>query len=114
MTQRLGWITNTVNRSAQAKGARRLDQEVQQLLRTFSVAPVADPDDILTWTIKRFGPENSCIRRFMPREYPSAPAELFIPTAQRFAERQDSVVVIQRQCLDRILVGNAAMVRIVE
>src|SRR3954452_15495840 len=107
--QCLCWIANAMYGAVKIEATRRLDQELQQLLRTLSVAPIADPDNIVPGFLDVLWPEQSGVGGFVPSKGAAAPTQPFISGAEYFPEGQDRVIVPEWQCRDGSLIRDAAM-----
>src|ERR1051326_6169803 len=70
------------------------NEEFAQLLRPFSVAPVADPDHVDVLGMFQ-GKEASCIGRFVKSPYPANSESFGIDTPQGFPKGQNAVELSQ-------------------
>src|SRR5438094_2658948 len=107
-------ISDPVNPGLESEPDRRLDQKFAELAVALVIAPVADPDEIDAFAGFTKRMENRPVGRFMPGEYPPAPASRLIDLTQYFAEGEDCIISPEIEAGDLMGGGNGAMMRIME
>jgi hypothetical protein len=112
--ERVGGVADTVDVKRQAGGARRLKQEIMQLVAALLVAPVADPDHARARLLGGGGTEQARVGRLVPGEGARSPAVVAIDPRQRPAKGEHAVIARDVEGVDRGGVADRAVVRVVE
>jgi hypothetical protein len=90
------------------------EEEAFELLGAFAVAPIADPDEALALALFLRRVEAAEVGGLVPRPDAVVPAPAAVDFAQRFAERQHTVIAGEVVRLHRLRFADGAVMRVVE
>src|SRR5215208_7760498 len=107
-------ISNSVDTRRQAKRRNGLDQKALQLIITFAVAPIADPDQVGVLVRAGVGTEQRRIGSFMPGKGAATPSARNVDLPQHFAESEHRVIAFQIEALDFVGSRHRPMMGIVK